>query len=85
MGYLGAVLFFLIIALITPQFQAFMAGLTASTGEWFTKWAPFSYILALLLVAATFAGVYLVRNAPVRVDEENPMAKYRKEAPSEED
>jgi hypothetical protein len=82
---LGVILFLLIFVAIAPQSRIFLTGLTASAGAWITDWAPFSYMLLLILLAAAFAGIYLVRTWPVRVDEENPMAKYRKEVPYDED
>ena len=85
MAYLGAILFILIFVLISPQTRIFLLGLATGASAWIADWAPFSYILLLILVAAAFAGLHLVRSAPVRVDEENPMAKYRKELPFDED
>ena len=82
---IGLVLFILFFVLIMPQSQAFLLASAASLGAWATAWAPFSYLLLLILVAAPFAGMHLVRHAPVRVDEENPMAKYRRELPVDED
>jgi hypothetical protein len=39
----------------------------------------------LIVLAAPFAGMYIVHTWPQRVDEENPMAKYRREMPLDED
>ena len=85
MAYLGAILFILIFVLIAPQSRIFLLGLATGAGVWIANWAPFSYILLLILLAAPFAGMYLVRTAPERVDEENPMAKYRRELPIDDD
>lgn len=85
MAFLGAILFVLIFVMIAPQTRIFLLGLAAGAGVWIADWAPFSYILLLILLAAPFAGMHLVRTAPLRVDEENPMAKYRKELPLDED
>ena len=83
--YLGLVGFILVFVLAAPQSRLFLAGLATGAGAWIADWAPFSYILLLILLAAPFVGMHLVRTWPVRVDEENPMAKYRKENPLEED
>ena len=84
-AYLGAILFILIFVLISPATRIYLLGLATAAGVWIADWAPFSYILLLIVVAAPFAGMHLVRSAPVRVDEENPMAKYRRELPFEDD
>ena len=84
MAFLGAILFILLFVLITPQSQVFLHGLAAGACAWIANWAPFSYILLLILLAAPFVGIHLMRTWPVRVDEENPMAKYRKELPFDE-
>ena len=83
--FLGAVLFILFFVLITPQSRIFLLGLATAAGVWIADWAPFSYILLLILLAAPFLGMHLVRTWPVRVEEENPMAKYRREMPLDDD
>ena len=81
MMYLGAILFVLIFVLLTPQAQAFLLGVLT-----FMKvWAPYSYVLLLLLFASLFAGYYVIRTWPEHVEPENPMTKYRREAPVEEE
>jgi hypothetical protein len=85
MMFLGAFLFILFFVLMAPKSQAFLLGLAASAGVWIADWAPFSYLILLILLVAPFAGMYVVRTWPVRVDEENPMAKYRREMPLDED
>jgi rRNA maturation protein Nop10 len=41
--------------------------------------------LLLILVVAPIAGIHMIRSWPERVDPENPMAKYRREMPLDED
>jgi len=85
MTYIGVILFILIFVLIAPQSQKFLLGVAASTGAFLTAWAPFSYLLVLIVLAAPFVGMYLVNNAPKTVVPESPMAKYRNEVPLDED
>lgn len=85
MMVLGVVLFVLVFVLIAPQSQAFLLGLAAGAGTFLTAWAPFSYIFLLILLAAPCVGMYIVHTWPQRVDEENPMAKYRREMPLDDD
>jgi len=82
---LGLVVFVLVFVAITPQSQTYLGGLTTVAGAWIANWAPFSYILLLILLAAPFVGIHLVRTWPAHVEEENPMAKYRRELPVDED
>ena len=82
---IGLVLFILFFIVIMPQSQAFLLGRAAELSAWITAWAPFSYILLLMLVGASIAGIHLVRSWPETVEPENPMAKYRKDLPPDED
>ena len=79
------ILFVLIFILIAPQSRTYLAGLFLGLTTFMTAWAPFSYLLLVTVVAALFAGVYLIKSWPKHVEPENPMAKYRRDAPIEED
>jgi hypothetical protein len=85
MMFLGAFLFILFFVLIAPQSQHFLLGLATGASAWITDWAPLSYFLLLILVVAPIAGIHMIRSWPERVDPENPMAKYRREMPLDED
>lgn len=85
MMVIGLILFVLAFVMIMPQSQAFLLGSFASAGTWITAWAPFSYLLLLILVVAPFVGIHLMRSWPEREEPENPMAKYRREMPVDED
>lgn len=78
--YLGAFLFMMIFVLLAPQSRAFLGSLAVGAGSFMSAWAPFSYLIVLILMAAMFAGIYVIHSWPARVDPENPMAKYRREA-----
>jgi hypothetical protein len=78
-------LFLLVFILIAPQSRAYLGARVATAAAWINAWAPYSYILLLLLPIAALASAYVVRKWPVRVEPENPMAKYRKEVPYEEE
>jgi cell division protein FtsW (lipid II flippase) len=85
MMYLGAILFLLFFVMIAPQSRTFVLGLATAAGAFIADWAPFSYVLVLILVAVPFVVMYMVHTAPQRVDPENPMAKYRREMPLDEE
>ena len=84
MMFLGAFLFTMFFVLLAPQTRNFLGGVLLGAAKFIQDWAPFSYIVLLILFAAFVAGVYLIRTWPVRVDPENPMAKYNREPPFEE-
>jgi len=83
--FLGAILFMLIFVLLAPQSRAFLGNLTVNFAAFLTAWAPFSYVLLLVLISALFAGLWLIHSWPKYVEPENPMAKYRRDSPLEED
>ena len=85
MMFLGAFLFILFFVLIAPQSQAFLLGLATGASTWISDWAPISYILLLILLVAPVIGIHMIRSWPERVDPENPMAKYRREMPLDEE
>lgn len=80
----GATLFALSFVLIAPQSRNFLVGVFAGTIETLNKWAPISYLLALALVAAPVVSIIMVKSWPARVEPENPMAKYNREAKFED-
>ena len=82
--FLRPALFLLVFVLIAPQSRSYLGSCLANAGEWIGAWAPFSYILLLMLPVAGLASVYIVKKWPVHIEPENPMAKYRKEVPFED-
>ena len=79
MLYFGACLFALMFILITPASRAMLVAAVTSTAEWSAKWAPVSYILLAILLAAPVVAIVLIRTWPKHVEPENPMAKYRRD------
>jgi hypothetical protein len=82
--FLGTVLFTVVVLLVAPQSREFIMTRLASAGTFVHNWAPFSYILMLLLVAASFAAMYVMKSWPKSEAPESPMAKYRREDPVED-
>jgi hypothetical protein len=85
MRFIGAILFVLTFVLIAPQTQKHIGGVFSEQAAFMSRWAPYSYLLLLILFGALFAGMWVVQTWPQHVEPENPMAKYRREAPLEED
>jgi len=82
--FLRPALFLLVIVLAAPQSRSYLGLHLASAGVWINAWAPFSYILLLMLPVAGLASVYIVQKWPERTEPESPMAKYRKDIPFED-
>jgi hypothetical protein len=78
--YLGAFLFLLFFVMLAPQSRAYLGALAAGVSTFMTVWAPFSYMLLMIIFGTICAGMYMIHSWPKRVDPENPMAKYRREA-----
>jgi hypothetical protein len=77
--YLGAGLFGLVFVLISPASRAFLMASIAAASNWMTAWAPVSFILVSVAIAAPLIAIHLIRSWPVHVEPENPMAKYRRD------
>jgi len=72
--FLGSALFALVFLLIAPASRAFLVGSVSGGSAWFWSWAPFSFILAAVVLVAPFVSIYLIRTWPEKVEPENPMA-----------
>jgi hypothetical protein len=81
---IGSLLFVLTFVLIAPASRAFIVTSLTGVSTWMVSWAPFSFLLLMILLAAPIVAVYLIKTWPVHVEPENPMAKYRRE-PVDED
>lgn len=80
MMILGLCLFCLVFILLTPSSRAMLAASAQGLGDWMVSWAPFSFILLAILIAMPIVALVLMKTWPERVEPENPMAKYRREA-----
>jgi len=50
------------------------------TFKWLHAWAPFSYIIIVIVMLSPMAMMKLVHSWPQREEPEDPMAKYRRQA-----
>ena len=48
-----------------------------ATLAWMHAWAPFSYILLLIMLVAPIVSLKLIQSWPKYVEPEDPMARYR--------
>jgi hypothetical protein len=65
--------------MLTPATRNFVLGSGAAAAAWMVAWAPLSYVIVLILIAAPIVSIALIRTWPVHVEPENPMAKYRRD------
>ena len=77
--FLGACLFALFFIMLAPPTRNFILTHLAGAGGWLVAWAPISFILVAILIAAPIVSLILVHTWPVHEEPENPMAKYRRD------
>ena len=81
MMYLASMLFALVFVLIAPPCRKFIA----EHLDQINAWAPYSYILLLLVLIAPIAAMVVINRLPKIVEPEDPMKMYRtEELPSED-
>ena len=73
----GAFLIFFL--LIAPKTRALILGWMNDAGAWVTNWAPFSYLIIVLAIAAPLAAAMLMIKWPKVPEPENPLARYKHE------
>ncbi len=71
--------FLVVFLLIAPKSRALLSGWMGDAGNWLTAWAPLSYILVALVIAAPIAAMVLMVKWPKPVEPENPLARYKAE------
>ena len=82
----GAIVFAVVMMLIGPTTRHLLSGRLGAFGDWLGAWAPFSYLIVAVVLAAPIAAIRMMTTIPKYVEPENPMAKYlRESAPPEED
>jgi hypothetical protein len=80
MAYIGCILFGLMFLIMTAQQTGTLGKRIESTLSWLHAWAPFSYIIILLVLLAPVASIKIMNSWPKREEPEDPMAKYRRQA-----
>ena len=71
--------FLFIFILMMPQVRGPLVERLGGAGELIVKWAPFSYIVLALLLAATITALILMIKWPATPEPEDPLAKYKKQ------
>ncbi len=73
----ATVAFLVAFLLISSSSRALFVLWLGQAGKWIGDWAPFSYLIIFLAVAASIVPVYLMMHWPHRVEPVNPMEKYK--------
>ena len=77
MAYIGVILFALMFYVITSNTSGSMGQRMDETFAWLHAWAPFSYLLILIVLVAPVVSMKIVMSWPKQQEPEDPMAKYR--------
>ena len=80
MAYIGCILFGLIFVIMSAQQTGTLQARMEGTLAWIHSWAPFSYLIILILIVAPFISMSVINSWPKREEPEDPMAKYRRQA-----
>ncbi|MGA2146851.1 MAG: hypothetical protein ABSH49_18020 [Bryobacteraceae bacterium] len=75
----AALAFLFIFVLMMPQIRVPLFERLGGAGDWIGKWAPFSYIVLALFLAATIAALVIMIKWPAPPKPEDPLAKYKKQ------
>jgi hypothetical protein len=76
-SYLGCVLFGLIFFILSAKSGGKLGTKMQDTIEWIHAWAPYSYIILAILLAAPLVSMHIMHSWPERKEPEDPMARYR--------
>jgi hypothetical protein len=77
MAYIGCILFGLMFVIMAAQSDGSLQQRIDHTFAWIHGWAPFSYLIILLILISPVIMLKVMNSWPKRVEPENPMAKYR--------
>jgi hypothetical protein len=80
MAYVGCILFGLFFLVMSAQQTGTLQARIEGTVTWLHAWAPFSYIIILIVLICPVVMMKLMSSWPERKEPEDPMAKYRREA-----
>ena len=74
---LGVIVTLVMFLLITSKTRGMILGGLFAFGEWVGAYAPFSYLVVLLILAAPVVSWHMVARGPKVQEPEDPMRKYR--------
>jgi hypothetical protein len=77
MAYIGCLLFGLVFVVMSAKSTGALGAKVDQTLVWLHAWAPFSYLLLVIILAAPVASFKIMHSWPKHVEPEDPMARYR--------
>jgi hypothetical protein len=80
MAYIGCVLFGLFFLVMSAQQNGSLQNRIEGTMHWLHAWAPFSYVIILIVLLSPVIMLKVMNSWPKREEPEDPMAKYRRQA-----
>jgi len=69
--------FLVLFLLLAPSSRKLLGSWLGNAGNWMAAWAPFSYIIVLIVVIATGVSAVMMARWPQHVEPPNPMSKYK--------
>ena len=76
-AYLGCVLFGLIFVAMSAKSTGGLGAQVNQTLAWVHAWAPYSYLLIFIVLAAPVVSFKIMHSWPKREEPVDPMARYR--------
>lgn len=73
----GTIAFIVFFLLIAPKSRAMLAAWVEDAGKWVIVWAPLSFIVIAIVLAASIAAAVLMVKWPKVEEPENPLARYK--------
>ncbi len=80
MNYIGCALFGVLFLVMTAQTNGSLQARMGQVLAWIHGWAPFSYLIILIMVGSAVVSIKTMQTWPKTVVPEDPMAKYRRQA-----
>jgi hypothetical protein len=80
MAYVGCILFGLFFLVMTTQQNGTLQARIDGTFTWLHAWAPFSYLIILIVIASPIIMMRIMASWPEHKEPDDPMRKLRREA-----
>ena len=75
----AAAAFLLAFLLLAPKSRALLGAWLGDAGKWMAAWAPFSYVIVLVVLLAPIVSFVMMARWPHHVEPPNPMSRYKQD------